>query len=56
VFIVPCMLLPARELGLDEVERQEGEEEIARSRRNVAPRSARLVNIKGWMSLRELII
>jgi hypothetical protein len=55
-FIAPYMLLPAVELGLEELEREEGEEEVARSRWNVAPQSARLVEIKGWMSLRELII
>jgi hypothetical protein len=48
-YIVPCMLLPAGELGLDELEleSEEGEEEVARSRRNVAPQSARVVKIKG---------
>jgi hypothetical protein len=56
VFIVPCMLLPAGELGLEELEREEGEEEVARSRQNVAPQSARVVEIKGWLLLRELII
>lgn len=46
-FILLCMLLPAGELGLDKLEREEGEEEAARNLPNVAPQPTWVVRIKG---------